>query len=78
MCHANEKSFIVRLRSRFAGLLGTFPKGAMVPPFDKAVFNPDTPVGTAVGPVQTHFGYHLIFIHDRKLPPVKEKKVVRI
>lgn len=50
------------------GLLGTFPRGAMVPAFDKCCFDPSTPINTAVGPVHTHFGYHLIFIHDRKLP----------
>jgi parvulin-like peptidyl-prolyl isomerase len=50
------------------GLLGTFPRGAMVPPFDKRCFDPSTPIQTTVGPVQTHFGYHLIYIHDRKLP----------
>ena len=50
------------------GMLGTFPAGAMVPAFDKCCFNPETPEQTAVGPVQTHFGYHLIFIHERTLP----------
>jgi peptidyl-prolyl cis-trans isomerase C len=50
------------------GMLGTFPKGAMVPAFDKCCFDPSTPLHTTVGPVHTHFGYHLILIHDRKLP----------
>ena len=50
------------------GMLGTFPPGAMVPAFDKKCFDPNTPLQTAVGPVHTHFGYHLIFIHERKLP----------
>ena len=50
------------------GMLGTFPQGSMVPAFDKCCFDPATPVHTTVGPVHTHFGYHLIFIHDRKMP----------
>ena len=50
------------------GRLGTFPRGAMVPAFDKCCFDPQTPLQTAVGPVHTHFGYHLIYIHERKLP----------
>eukprot|EP00977_Amphora_coffeiformis_P021873 scaffold10025_cov180-Amphora_coffeaeformis.AAC.7 len=50
------------------GILGTFPQGAMVPAFDKCCFDPATPLNTTVGPVHTHFGYHLIFIHDRKMP----------
>lgn len=32
------------------GLLGTFPKGAMVPAFDKCCFDPSTPMQTTVGP----------------------------
>ena len=51
------------------GMLGKFPRGAMVPVFDKTCFDPQTPEGTAVGPVHSHFGYHLIFIHERTLPP---------
>ena len=50
------------------GMLGTFPRGAMVPAFDKCCFDPATPLHTTVGPVHTHFGYHLIFIHDRTMP----------
>ena len=47
------------------GDLGRFKSGEMAPPFDKAVFDPKTPIGTTIGPVQTSFGYHLIYIRDR-------------
>lgn len=41
------------------GDLGFFPKGAMAPPFETAVFNAN--VGEIVGPVETEFGYHVIY-----------------
>lgn len=69
--------FYRRDAQKQTGLLGTFPKGSMVPPFDKVCFDPATPVGTTVGPVLTQFGYHLIYIHDRKIPEVVREKVVR-
>jgi peptidyl-prolyl cis-trans isomerase C len=47
------------------GNLGSFPPGAMVPPFDKAVFDPNTQLGQVVGPVETKFGYHLIVVDKR-------------
>ncbi len=40
------------------GDLGWFGRGAMVAPFDEAVFN--NPVGTLVGPIETQFGVHLL------------------
>mmetsp|Transcript_12963 Transcript_12963/g.28235 ORF Transcript_12963/g.28235 Transcript_12963/m.28235 type:complete len:179 (+) Transcript_12963:86-622(+) len=49
------------------GSLGTFGPGMMVPPFDKAVFDKESPVGAAIGPVQTQFGWHLLWIEERKL-----------
>lgn len=49
------------------GSLGKFKQGVMAPPFDHAVFNKSNPVGTTIGPIQTHFGWHLIFIHKRRL-----------
>ena len=48
------------------GDLGYFRPGAMVPEFDKAVFNKDNPVGAVIGPVKTQFGYHLLQVTDRK------------
>jgi peptidyl-prolyl cis-trans isomerase C len=50
------------------GYLGQFKRGVMAPAFDKACFDPNTPLQTAVGPIETSFGWHLIYIHDRKMP----------
>lgn len=41
------------------GDLGTFGKGQMVPTFENAVWN--APAGSIIGPVETQFGYHLIY-----------------
>ncbi|VEU38229.1 unnamed protein product [Pseudo-nitzschia multistriata] len=48
------------------GSLGRFGPGVMAPPFDAVCFDPQTPLNTTVGPVQTQFGYHLIYIKKRK------------
>ncbi|MBH41488.1 MAG: protein translocase subunit SecD [Candidatus Magasanikbacteria bacterium] len=48
------------------GDLGTFAKGAMVPAFEAAVF--DAEVGQIVGPVETDFGYHVIYKTAEELP----------
>ncbi|CAA6810614.1 MAG: Peptidyl-prolyl cis-trans isomerase PpiC [uncultured Sulfurovum sp.] len=45
------------------GDLGIFDQGQMVPEFDKVIFNDELKV--VHGPVQTQFGYHLIFITNR-------------
>ncbi|KAL7580740.1 hypothetical protein ACA910_001024 [Epithemia clementina (nom. ined.)] len=50
------------------GNLGKFGLGEMAPPFEKLCFDPNTPMQTTVGPVQTNFGWHLIYIHSRQLP----------
>jgi Parvulin-like peptidyl-prolyl isomerase len=47
------------------GSLGKFGMGSMVPPFDRAVFDPNNKVGEVLGPVQTQFGWHLILVHER-------------
>ncbi|MBI2989585.1 MAG: protein translocase subunit SecD [Candidatus Magasanikbacteria bacterium] len=41
------------------GSLGFFKKGAMVPAFEQAVFDANT--GDIIGPVETQFGYHIIY-----------------
>ncbi|MFZ2956636.1 MAG: peptidylprolyl isomerase [Candidatus Ozemobacteraceae bacterium] len=46
------------------GSLGTFQPGQMVPEFDKVVFSAE--VKKVHGPIKTQFGYHLIWIDDRK------------
>ena len=51
--------------SKKAGSLGEFGKGAMVPAFDRVVFDPKTELGTVQGPVATPFGVHLILVEER-------------
>jgi peptidyl-prolyl cis-trans isomerase D len=46
------------------GDLGWFGPGVMVPPFEEAAFS--GAVGQIVGPVESPFGWHLIWILDRK------------
>ena len=46
------------------GDLGWFGKGQMVAPFESAVFGMEA--GTYTGPVKTQFGYHLIFLNNRR------------
>ncbi|HEU6436495.1 MAG TPA: peptidylprolyl isomerase [Nitratidesulfovibrio sp.] len=48
---------------RRGGDLGEFPRGAMVPEFDEAVFTGE--VGVVLGPVRTQFGHHLIEVTSR-------------
>jgi peptidyl-prolyl cis-trans isomerase C len=50
------------------GNLGKFRKNDMAPPFDKAVFDPNTPLKTTIGPIRTQFGWHLIYVHKRDVP----------
>ncbi|MBT3665931.1 MAG: hypothetical protein HN548_00500 [Opitutae bacterium] len=50
------------------GHLGTFGKGRMVPPFEKAAFALN--VDEVSQPVKSQFGWHLIQLHDRKEPEV--------
>ncbi len=45
------------------GDLGSFGEGAMVPEFDKVVFNDE--VGVVHGPVKTQFGFHLLEVTQR-------------
>ncbi|NVK22264.1 MAG: peptidylprolyl isomerase [Kangiellaceae bacterium] len=42
------------------GDLGEFKRGAMVKPFDQAVFAKGSEDKSVIGPVKTRFGFHLI------------------
>jgi len=46
------------------GDLGWFGRGQMVAPFEQAAFNAEP--GSVVGPVQTQFGYHVIYVRDTR------------
>lgn len=54
------------------GDLGYFSKGMMVKPFSDAVFGA-SPLGKAIGPVKTNFGFHLIWVLDRTPAEVSVK-----
>jgi len=65
------------------GDLGSFTKGQMVPEFSKAVWN--LKVGEVTSkPVKTQFGYHIIYLEDKKeassvpYEQVKEKIVTSL
>jgi peptidyl-prolyl cis-trans isomerase C len=49
------------------GSLGRFRPYDMAPPFDRVCFDPKSPLQTTLGPVQTQFGWHLIYLQERKL-----------
>ena len=53
------------------GDLGFFARGAMVKPFEDAVFDPKVKKGEIVGPVKSEFGYHVIKLTDVKGGTVK-------
>lgn len=46
------------------GDLGYFAEGQMVPEFNNKVFS--MKVGTVSGPVKTQFGYHVIYLEDKR------------
>jgi peptidyl-prolyl cis-trans isomerase C len=50
------------------GHLGKFYMYDMAPNFNAACFDKRSQLQTAIGPIQTQFGYHLIFIHERQIP----------
>ena len=60
--------------SKTGGDLGTFGKGATVQAFEDAVYA--AKVGEIVGPVETEYGYHLIYKTGEVTP--KEYEVARI
>jgi peptidyl-prolyl cis-trans isomerase D len=50
--------------ARQGGDLGYFGKDQMVKPFEEAAFAAE--VGSIVGPVESQFGYHIIYVEDKK------------
>ena len=56
------------------GDLGSFPRGFSIKEFEEAVFN--AKVGEIIGPVETEFGYHIIYKRDEA--PAKEYEAWRI
>jgi len=69
---ALKKKFIELAKSKSTGPsgpqggdLGTFTKGQMVPEFSKAVWALK-PGEITTAPVKTQFGYHVIYLEDKK------------
>ena len=48
--------------NRNGGRLGWISWGSTIPVFEEFVFN--SPVGSIKGPIETEFGYHLVYIED--------------
>ena len=49
------------------GNLGKFTPGSMDPNFESVCFDPRAPLQTAIGPIHSRSGFHLIWIEERKL-----------
>lgn len=59
--------------SRKGGDLGYFAKGQMVKEFNDACFAADS--GDIIGPIESKFGYHVIFIEDKKSEEIKYSEI---
>lgn len=55
--------------------LGYFGRGRMVPEFEEAAFAME--VGEIKGPVETNFGFHIIYVYDREEEEVPSFEDVR-
>ena len=49
------------------GSLGKITRGMMDPYFEQVCFDPNVPLQTTIGPIHSRFGFHLIWIQERKL-----------
>jgi len=61
---ANEYSVDPGNQGTKGGDLGWFGKGRMVKPFEEAAFR--TKKGSITEPVKSNFGYHIIYVRDKK------------
>lgn len=57
------------------GLIDFFGRGQMVPEFEKAAFSAD--INQITAPVKTSYGYHLIYVLDKKEAEVKSVEQVQ-
>ena len=71
---ANEYSMDPGNENSKNGDLGWFKKGRMVKSFDEAAFNASK--NQIIGPVESKFGYHVIFVRDTRLDSNNEKEVL--
>lgn len=58
------KKYSICPSGKSGGILGWFGRGDMVKPFEQAAFN--LPNGEVSQPVQTQFGWHLIYVISKK------------
>lgn len=58
------------------GDLGWFGRGRMIKEFEEAAFS--TPPGEITGPVRTIYGYHLIYVHERRAEGLRSFEEVRM
>ena len=56
------------------GDLGWFKKGRMVKEFDDAAFNASK--NEIISPIETQFGYHIIYIRDSRFNKEGEKEIL--
>ena len=57
------------------GDLGYFTRGSMVKPFEDAAFSAKK--GEIVGPIETAYGFHLIYVEDKRIKDGKEEVKAR-
>ena len=68
---ANEYSVDPGNQGTKGGDLGWFGKGQMVKEFEKAAFSAKK--GEIIEPVKSNFGYHIIYVRDKKIEDGEEK-----
>jgi len=59
--------------ARQGGDLGYFTENQMVKPFEEAVFA--AAVGSIIGPVESQFGYHIIYVEDKKSEEISYSEI---